>query len=121
MKYEFCFSEALHHTLGAFLRGRKCQQICGIAVLVLAAEIAHADSSGLRCEKVRKHDWTERIITYVAPDGKIYALNGYARMRARSRGWLIASRELPPEQVSSLLQQGLDLCKRETEGAAPAS
>ncbi|MDF3839127.1 hypothetical protein P3W85_40260 [Cupriavidus basilensis] len=87
------------------------KQIAIGSLLVLAGSAAHARAeSGLRCEKVHRHGLTEKVITYTSPDGKTYALNGYARLRARSHHWIRATHALPPEQAADLLSRGLKLC-----------
>ena len=88
------------------------KHVAVLSLLIVTIGAAHAkEGSGVRCEKVRRHDLTEEIITYTSPDGKTFALNGYARARARSRGWINASRALPLQQTSTLLQRGLELCR----------
>jgi hypothetical protein len=84
-----------------------------LSLLIIAMGSAHAkdEAGGVRCEKVRRHGFTEEIVTYTSADGNTYALNGYARVRARSRHWINASRALPPQRASDLLKRGLELCK----------
>lgn len=81
------------------------------SILLLAARVAHGQAEGdLQCEEIHRHGMTEKIVTYTAPDGKTYALNGYARLRAHSRHWIKASHALSPAQTADLLSRGLKLC-----------
>jgi hypothetical protein len=86
------------------------------SILLLAARVAHGQQAEgeLRCEKIHKHGMTEKIVTYTASDGKTYALNGYARVRAHSRHWIKASHALSPAQTADLLSRGLKLCDLST-------
>lgn len=103
-------------SVAAVMRCGRVSQIIGLAAFLWMTGLVHAnEATGVRCERVHRHDLTERVVTYTTPEGKTYALNGYARIRARSRGWLNGSKELPPEQVAVLLRIGLELCKHDTQ------
>ena len=73
------------------------------------AQRAGAPAERVDCEIEHRGGKVQKIVTY-STAGNTYAINGQARSRAPSRGWIDGFARFSPEQMQRLLQQGLSKC-----------
>ena len=87
----------------------KNMTIIAVFATIFPHSLMAATANEVRCEIEYRGGLVQKIIFYPVA-GKTYAINGQARSRAASRGWVDGFNRFTPAQMQSLLKEGLSKC-----------
>lgn len=80
-----------------------------VCAAIFPLSLIAGTASEVQCEIEYRGGLIQKIIFYPV-EGKTYAINGQARGRAASRGWIDGFNRFTPAQMQSLLKEGLSKC-----------